>query len=125
MMVDGPDVIVRVSPGDGGDDEEVAALVRRLRAELLELDVERVEALTEDTAPDGAKGLGSLVGLLGVTLGSAGLSSVLAIIRDWATRNNHAVELTIDGDTVKVARATPQQQEQLINAWVARHAGSA
>ncbi|MFC5006325.1 hypothetical protein ACFPIJ_51955 [Dactylosporangium cerinum] len=119
---------MRVSPGDGGDgadDEAVAALARRLRAELLDLDVEQVEALTEDTAPAGAKGLGSLVGLLGVTLGSAGLSSVLAIIRDWSTRNNHAVELTIDGDTVKIERATPQQQEQLINAWVARHAGSA
>jgi hypothetical protein len=125
MMVDGPDVIVRVSSGDDSGDEEIAALARRLRAELLDLDVERVEALAEDAAPAGAKGLGGLVGFLGVTLGSAGLTSVLTIIRDWATRNNHAVELTIDGDTIKITRATPQQQEQLINAWVARHAGSA
>lgn len=57
-------------------------------------------------------------------MGLAGLEAVLAKIRDWVTRNGRSVEVTIDGDTVKVTGATSQQQEQIINAWLARHAAS-
>jgi len=127
VMVDSSDLIVRVGPDDNGQDDDqgvVAALARRLRAELLDLDVERVEPLTEDTAPEGAKGLSSLTGALAVRLGVAGLKTMVERIRDWAARNGRSVEVTINGDTVKVTGATPQQQEVLINAWLARHAPS-
>jgi hypothetical protein len=36
-----------------------------------------------------------------------------------------AVEVTIDGDTLKVTGATAEQQEQIINVWLARHAAGA
>jgi hypothetical protein len=39
------------------DSEELAARVQRLRAELLNLDVEHVKPLTAGEAPDGAKGV--------------------------------------------------------------------
>lgn len=56
-MVDKPDVIVCVDATDDGDQEETAVLARRLCAELLDVDVELVEPLTQETAPEGAKGL--------------------------------------------------------------------
>ena len=39
------------------DSEELAALVQRLRAELHELDVDRVEPLTAGEAPERPKGV--------------------------------------------------------------------
>jgi hypothetical protein len=41
------------------DSEELAALVQRLRAELLDLDVDHVEPLTAGEAPEDAKGSGA------------------------------------------------------------------
>jgi hypothetical protein len=122
FMVDGSDLIVQVTPAADGDLEETVGLARRLRAELLALDVDTVEPLTADAAPPGAKGLSSLAGALAVRLGAAGLKAVLVKIRDWASRNGRTVEITIDGDTLKLTGATAQQQEQLINVWLARHA---
>jgi hypothetical protein len=46
----------------------VAQLTARLRAQLLDLDVLNVEPVTED-APAGAKGVGTALGWLSVTLG--------------------------------------------------------
>jgi hypothetical protein len=120
-MVDNASVVVRVEPVEGDDLDNTMELTRRLLAELLDLDVEAVEPLTGGTAPHGAKG-SSLVGMLVVKLGPAGLKAVYAKLRDWASRNGRSVEVTIDGDTVKVTGATAQQQEQLINTWLARHA---
>lgn len=116
------DLIVRISPAADGDEEEAAGLVRRLRAELLDLDVEAVEPLTTGTAPEGAKGAASLVGMLGVRLGAAGLKAVFGKIRDWVSRNGRSVEVTIDGDTIKVTGASMEQQEKIMNVWLARHA---
>ena len=39
------------------DSEELAALFQRLRAELLDLDVDRIEPLTAGEAPEGVKGV--------------------------------------------------------------------
>jgi hypothetical protein len=35
------------------------------------------------------------------------------------------VEVSIDGDAITVTGATSQQQEKLIDAWLARHAPGA
>lgn len=121
-MVAGSDLLVRVNPADDGDEEEAAELVRRLRAELLDLDVDAVEPVPDGVVPEGAKGLSSLAGTLAVRWGVAGLQAVLVRIRDWVSRSGRSVEVTIDGDTVKVTGATSEQQEKIINAWLARHA---
>jgi len=55
-------------------------------------------------------------------LGRAALAAMVAKVRDRVTRNGRKVEVTIDGDTVKVTGATAAQQEQIISVWLARHA---
>ena len=124
VMDDGVELVVRVTSAED-EREEVAGLARRLRAELLDLDVESIEPLSEETVPEGAKGLSGLAGALAVRLGVVALGKVVARVRDWASRNDRTVEVTIDGDTVKITGATLQQQEQLVNVWLARHAPGA
>jgi hypothetical protein len=123
-MVETSDLLVRVTPLVDGDEEETAGLARRLRAELLDLDVDAVEPVSGGVVPEGAKGLSSVVGVLVVRWGAAGLQAVLARIREWVFRNGCSVEVTIDGDTVKVTGASWEQQEKIINVWLARHATS-
>ena len=36
-------------------------------------------------------------------------------------RNDRVVEVTEGGDTLKLGRATREQQEKIIDAWLARH----
>ena len=37
------------------------------------------------------------------------------------TRNDREVMVTLGGDTLELHRATVEQQEEIINAWLARH----
>lgn len=125
-------VKVRVSPVAGSDAEELAELSIKLRAELMELDILAVTAEAPDGAPrdeapaDTRKGIGALAAAghwLAVQLGAAGLRSVLAALADWATRNNREVEVGVTVGTgtrtLKLSRATPDQQERIIDAWLA------
>ena len=110
-------VVLDAADIDGG---EAIELVSRLRAELSSLDIDGVEE-RPDAVPDLSKGAGAAL-TLGVRLGAAALKVVVAKVRDWASRNDQTVELTIRNDTIKITKATPEQQELLINAWLARHA---
>ena len=116
-MADGYDLVIRV---DGSADDDFIA--RLLRAELLDLDVDVVDPIPDGTVPEGAKGVSALAGALGVRLGKAALAAVIAKIRAWASRAERSVEVTIDGDTIKVTGVTAAQQDQLINVWLSRHA---
>lgn len=120
-MAEALDLLMQVTAVVDGD-EEAAGLARRLRAELLDLDVEAVEPVSGGVAPEGVKGASNLAATLVVRWGAAGMQAVLAKIRDWVLRNGRSVEVTIDGDTVKVTGASWEQQEKIINVWLARHA---
>lgn len=121
-MVGSSELLVQVGPDSDGDQEDLVGLALRLRAELLDVDVDAVELLTEDNVPEGAKGLATLAGALAVRVGEAGLKTVLAKIVDWVRRNGRTVEATIDGDTIKLTNATREQQAAVLDAWLARHA---
>jgi hypothetical protein len=115
-----------VSPDSESDLDELADAVGRLRTELLELDVLGVDTKAAMPTPEHAKGLGAVAGALVVRLGSlSGLRAVLEVIRSWAGRTNRTVEVSLDGDTLKVVGATSAQQEKIIDAWIARHGTSA
>jgi len=86
------------------------------------LDVDSVDHVADTSAPEGAKGLETIVGWLAVKLGKEGLRTVLGAVVDWATRTGHSIEVTCDGETLKVTGVSSAQQERIINDYLARHA---
>jgi hypothetical protein len=43
-------------------------------------------------------------------------------VRDWLGRRpERTIELTLDGDTLKLSGASPDQQDQLVRAFLDRH----
>jgi hypothetical protein len=51
-----------------------------------------------------------------------GLRALVTTVRAWASRTGRTVEVSIDGDALKVTGVTSQQQGEIIDAWLARHA---
>ena len=122
-MVDVDGLIVQVLPAADSDAEELADLTGGLRAELLDVDATSVAPLTAGAAPEGAKGLGDLAGWLLVQFGTLdGLRAVVTAVHGWASRTGRTVEVSIGGDVLKVTAVTSQQQREIIDAWLARHA---
>jgi hypothetical protein len=117
------DVVLKVQPASDGDDAELAELTQRLRSRLLGLDVDAVDPIADTSPPaEGAKGLEALAGWLAVRLGKEALRQVIGQVVEWATRTNHTVEISYQGDTLKVTGVTSDQQERLINDFLDRHA---
>jgi len=113
----------------GADDEELAEATRRLRAELLELDVTGAEPAPapDGPGPDGAKGGGvmAVAGLLVQFAGQDVLAAVISSIQGWLGRQrSRSVRLTIDSDSIEITGATSAEQARLIELWAARHAGA-
>ena len=122
-MADVDRLILQVLPVADSDAEELADLAGGLHAELLGVDGASVAPLTAEAAPEGAKGLGDVAGWLVAQFGTLdGLRAVVATVRGWASRTGRTVEVSIDGDVLKVTGVTSQQQEKIIDAWLARHA---
>ena len=108
------------------DSEELAALVQRLRAELLDLDVDRVEPLAAGEAPEGAKGV-ELLALGGLVvqfiLQPGVLTSIVDGVRSWLQRQSaRSVKLTLDGDSLEVTGVSSEEQDRLVELWIARNA---
>jgi hypothetical protein len=124
-MRDSGNLVLQVCPAPGDDAEELAELSGWLRSELLDLDVEGVDRLPDEDVPAGAKGVAAIAGWLMVQLGPTALRVVLTKVADWVTRNDRVVEVSYGDDTLKLRRATREQQEKIIDGWLARHpAGS-
>jgi hypothetical protein len=99
-----------------------------LRAELLQLDVENVTTPRAGEVPPGARAAdATVIGALLVALGqsSEGLRSVVSVIKGWlrpGQGTHRTVRLELDGDTLELSQATADDQEQLIELFVSRHA---
>jgi len=121
-MADADGLTLQVLPVADSDAEELADLAAELHAELLSVDGTSVAPLPAEAAPEGAKGLGDVAGWLVAQFGTLdGLRALVAAVRGFAARTGRTVEVTIGGDPIKVTGATSQQQQQLIDAWLARH----
>ena len=117
------ELVLQVLPEMDSDAEELADLAGELQTELLSADVGSVALLSVDTAPDGAKGAGAVAGWLAAQFGTLdGLRALVAAVRGWASRTGRSVEVSIGGDTLKLTAATARQQEEIVAAWLARHA---
>ncbi len=117
------DLVLRVQPVEGDEDADLLEVTDLLRRELLDLDVEQVRPLEAGEAPADAKGVAALAGWLAVQLGSVEtVRAVIDLVRGWAGRRRREVEVTIGGDTLKLSAVSATEQEQIIDAWLARHA---
>jgi hypothetical protein len=118
--------VVSVVAAADEEADELEQIARLLRDDLLEEDVESAEPLSQESAPELSKGLGIVAGSLAVRIAATtALRALVGRIRKWAARTERSVEITIDGDTLKLTGATEEQQEQLINVWLARHGSGA
>lgn len=124
-VADSDGFVLQVHPAPDDDAGDLAELTGLLRGELLDLDVAAVEQLPAGAVPAGTKGVAAVAGWLAVQLGPEALRSVLAKLADWVARNDRGVEVTYGGDTLKLTRATREQQEKIIDGWLARHPAGA
>jgi hypothetical protein len=119
---------VRVDVVDpDADDEEVEELTGRLREALLELDVASVSRERAGEAPEGSKSAGALAAgsLLVSVMSPAVLSSIVELIRGWlGRRGSRTVKLSLGGDTIELTGVSDERQDQLIQAWLARHSAA-
>lgn len=127
MTTESGELSVELQAGPDADAEELTELAGRLRAELLDLDVDTVQQPERGEAPEGSKGVGLLAaGELVVRLATSPevLASIIAGVRSWLGRNRvRSVRLTLDGDALDVSGLSSAEQDRLVDLWVARHAG--
>jgi hypothetical protein len=121
-MPDADGLILQVLPVADSDAEELADLAVELHAELLSVDGTSVAPLPAEAAPEGAKGLGDVAGWLVAQFGTLdGLCALVAAVRGFASRTSRTVDISIGEDYLTVTRVTSQQQQEIIDAWLARH----
>ena len=105
---------------DDADAEELERLAVQLRRQLEELEVEAVEPVPGDAAPEGAKALDWVVigGLL-VKLGPGAVAAVVHTVQAWVARDTRRSVTIRDGDRELVLEdATAEQQQQLVDAFL-------
>jgi hypothetical protein len=112
---------------DGGDDtdaRELADLTTQLRRRLLELDVERVELVRSEDIPPGAKPVEAIaIGALLVTAAPAAFKSVAALVDSWLrNRPVRSAKVTIEGDSIELAKVSRAEQQQLLQSFLEKHA---
>jgi hypothetical protein len=113
---------------DDLDAEEVDQLAQQLREELLQSDVESVDFVTAGEAPPHTRAIDiiALGGLLVTVAESVGaLGTVVDTVRNWLTRRGRGqVKLQIGDDVLELSNVSKRDQEQLIDAFLARHAST-
>jgi hypothetical protein len=121
-------LLLVVEPDADLDPDDAERLVRQLRAEVAELDVESVGPAVGGAVPAGAKAADAVtLGALVVALSASGgvFTALIETLRDWLGRQSarHRIAVTIDGDTIELERASAEQKEALLAAYVQRHSG--
>jgi hypothetical protein len=115
---------VRIVAGDGDDAADLALLTRRLRSSLTELNVRDVRPAAEET-PDGAKsGATEVLGWLWVSVGGESIMAVVRRVADLTVSSGREIEVTLNGQTLYLKRATREQQELAFREWLARVNGA-
>jgi hypothetical protein len=105
--------------GDDLDDDERAELTRRLRVELLALDVTANPALG-GLPPAGAKaGDPVTTGALVLTFGPEVFNQVVTLVRGWLGRQRSRVKVEIDGQVLE-ADMSRAQLDAIVAAYLAR-----
>jgi Flp pilus assembly CpaE family ATPase len=120
-------ITVDVNTSGGIEDGDRFELARRLRAELLELDVDDADFVRAGAAPSGSKADAMMLSTLILSFAASGgvFTSIIGAVRDWLLRQTEpgvVVDMTIDGDSVRIEGASTEERQRLLEAFVARHA---
>jgi hypothetical protein len=119
------EIVLHVSEQDA-DPLRLDDLSRALRNELLEADETRtVLPLETGPAPEGTRsGLVAAAGALVVTVQPqlAAVVKIVSLMRAWLGRGGgeRRIRLEVDGDVIELTGATSEQQQRLIDEWIAR-----
>jgi hypothetical protein len=125
VPVDEASLEVQLEVDPDVDAHELDELTRRLRRELLELDV-KVERAPGASPPPGARaaeatGLGALLVTLATT--PEMLHAVINTVRGWLSRDRgRKVKLKLGDSELELSSLSSEQQERLISDWIASHA---
>jgi hypothetical protein len=119
-------LILQVLPDPDEDAEQLDDLTDMLREELLELDVAAVAPVMQDQAPEDAKGVVAVLGgWLAIHFGPAGLRAVVNAVVAWAGRSGKTVEITLNGNTLKLTGTSADVQSRMIDEFFVRQSPSA
>jgi hypothetical protein len=113
--------LLQVLPEAGSGPQALEKLRESLTRQLAEVDVESLDTVEQDEVPGDAKGLSVLAGWIAVQVSLRNLGRLVQSVADWASRNNHAVEIRYGKDTIIVSGVTSAQQEKLVDEWLDRH----
>jgi len=118
-------VDVKFSIEQRGDEDadDLAELTDDLKSELGHSGEGDVDLLFREAEPGDpvTRGAITVVGALIVRLGEAGgLRGLLTSLFEWMARTERGVEISVDGVVFKLTRATPEQQERVMQAVLAR-----
>jgi hypothetical protein len=118
-------VALRVDIGldSKADAVELDEETERLRDELPWLGVDAVDRPAAGPAPEGTRAVD--IAALGTLLVAAApdlIGQVVRSIADWFARSrSHSVKLTLDGDCIELSNVTRADQQQMLDAFLARH----
>ncbi|TYK53115.1 effector-associated constant component EACC1 [Actinomadura decatromicini] len=119
----GLNVEVLIGVVTDGDAEELDSLRSELSEELALLDVDALEPVVEGKAPPGTRGLeAAAVGQLLVKAGPGMVLPIVRAVRGWLRRSRaRSVELSIAGDSIKLSNISLEEQERLLEIFLAKH----
>jgi len=106
------------------DAAELDEATLKLRRELLQLDVADVECPADGhPPPPGTRAVeAALLGTLVVTAANDLVGAVVRAVASWiGRRQNRSVKLEIDGDSIEVTDPSAEDQQRMIEAFLARH----
>lgn len=109
---------------EDADLERLDELSSALRRELLDLGVDDVDRVSEGEAPPGTRALDvAAIGVLLVAFQESlpVISGIVGVVRAWLASSGGArsVELTIGDQTLRIDSASQEQQDRLIDEFVA------
>jgi hypothetical protein len=112
----------------GGDPDEdagqIADATAQLRRDLLNLDVDSVQAPSAGEAPAGTRSAELVaLGALAVSITRTQLlPAVVTAIQSWLTRSRQrSVKLVIGGDSLELTQVGSAEQRRLTDEWLRRH----
>jgi hypothetical protein len=115
---------VQVAVRPDGDADEVARATLQLRRELLDLDVDAVEAPGAGEPPPGSRGVDvAALGALVVNIAESQLlTAVVAAVRSWlGDSSRRSIKLQLGGDALELTGVSSREQRRLTDEWLARH----